>query len=84
MVEAIEEDANKKSKISIIAKKTKWALFIYSFSIVRNFQEIFIKPNKSIKDKKFEIFNGLKFLMAIWIMLGNVYLLGSQYGNTGP
>jgi len=37
MVEAIEEDANKKSKISIIAKKTKWALFIYSFSIVRNF-----------------------------------------------
>lgn len=82
MVEAIEE--GKPDKTSIEAKKTKWALIIYSFSLVRNFQEIFVKPNKTIKDKKFEIFNGLKFLMAIWIMLGNVYLLGSQYGNTGP
>jgi hypothetical protein len=75
MVEAIEE--GKPDKTSIEAKKTKWALIIYSFSLVRNFQEIFVKPNKTIKDKKFEIFNGLKFLMAIWIMLGNVYLLGS-------
>ena len=82
MVEAIED--GRPDKISIEAKKTKWALVIYSFSLVRNFNEIFVKPSKSIKDKKFEIFNGIKFLMAIWIMLGNVYLIGSEYGNTGP
>lgn len=35
MVEAIEE--GKPDKTSIEAKKTKWALIIYSFSIVRNF-----------------------------------------------
>ena len=75
MVEAIEED--RPDKISIEAKKTKWALVVYSFSITRNFKELFMRPSKSIKDKKFEVFNGLKFLMAIWIMLGHCYLLGS-------
>ena len=59
-----------------------WALVIYSFSITRNFQEIFFRPYKSIKDKKFEVFNGLRFLMMIWIMLGHCYLLGSVYGDT--
>ena len=35
MVEAIEE--GKPDKVSIEAKKTKWALIIYSFSLIRNF-----------------------------------------------
>jgi hypothetical protein len=35
MVEAIEE--GRPDKTSIEAKKTKWALIIYSFSLVRNF-----------------------------------------------
>lgn len=82
MVEAIEED--KPDKTSIEAKKTRWALAIYSFSFTRNFNEIFMRPSKSIKDKKFEVFNGLRFTMAIWLMMGNVYIIGSQYGNTGP
>ena len=82
MVEAIEE--GRPDKTSIEAKKTQWALVIYSFSFIRNFNEIFIRPSKSIKDKKFEIFNGLKFGMSIWIMMGNVYIIGSSFGNTGP
>ena len=82
LVEAVEE--GRPDKTSIEAKKTRWALVIYSFSLTRNFNEIFMRPDKSIKDKKFEVFNGLKFGMAIWIMMGNVYLIGSQYGNTGP
>jgi hypothetical protein len=82
LVEAVEE--GRPDKMSIEAKKTKWALVIYSFSITRNFNEIFMRPSKSIKDKKFEVFNGLKFGMSIWIMMGNVYLIGSQFGNTGP
>jgi hypothetical protein len=36
-----------------------------------------MRPSKSIKDKKFEVFNGLKFGMSIWIMMGNVYIIGS-------
>lgn len=75
MVEAIEED--RPDKVSIEAKKRKWALVVYSFSITRNFKEIFLKQSKSIKDKKFEVFNGLKCLMSVWIMLGHCYILGS-------
>ena len=82
LVEAIEED--RPDKISIEAKKKKWALVIYSFSITRNFKEIFLRPSKTIKDKKFEVFNGLKFVMTIWIMMGHCYLLGGQYGNSSP
>lgn len=80
MVEAVEEDHPENA--SIEAKKQKWALIIYSFSITRNFHEIFFKPYKSIKDKKFEIFNGLRFISMTWIMLGHCYLLGSQFGNS--
>lgn len=80
LVDAIEEDHPE--RISIEAKKKKWALVIYSFSITRNFYEVFVKPSKSIKDKKFEVFNGLRFMMAIWLMLGHIYLIGSQYGDT--
>ena len=82
LVEAVEEGAP--DKLSIEAKKKRWALVIYSFSVTRNFKEIFVKPSRSIKDKKFEIFNGLKFFMSAWIMLGHCYILGSQYGNTSP
>ena len=82
LVEAYDED--RPDKISIEAKKKKWALVVYSFSITRNFKEIFLRPSKSIKDKKFEVFNGLKLIMSVWIMLGHCYLIGSQYGNTNP
>jgi hypothetical protein len=82
LVEAIED--GRPDKISIEAKKEKWALVFYSFSATRNFKEIFIRPSRSIKDKKFEVFNGLKFVMSIWVMLGHCYLLGSVYGNSSP
>lgn len=85
LVEAIEED--RPDKVSIEAKKKKWALIVYSFSVTRNFKEIFLRPTtskSSIKDKKFEVFNGLRFFMSVWIMLGHCYLVGSQYGNCTP
>jgi hypothetical protein len=83
LVEAIEE--GRPDKTSIEARKTRWALVVYSFSLTRNFSEIFVRPNsKSIKDKKFEVFNGLRFLFSIWIMMGNVYVIGAMFGNTGP
>jgi hypothetical protein len=82
LVEAVED--GRPDKISIEAKKKRWALVIYSFSVTRNFKEIFLRPNRSIKDKKFEVFNGLRFVMSCWIMLGHCYLLGSQYGNSNP
>ena len=82
LVDAIED--GRPDKISIEAKKKRWALIVYSFSVTRNFKEVFLRPSKSIKDKKFEVFNGLKFFMAVWIMLGHCYILGSQYGNTTP
>jgi hypothetical protein len=75
LVEAVEEGAP--DKVSIEAKKKRWALVIYSFSVTRNFKEIFITPSRSIKDKKFEVFNGLKFFMSGWIMLGHCYILGT-------
>lgn len=77
-------EVDRPDHISIEAKKKKWALVVYSFSITRNFKELFLRSSKSIKDKKFEVFNGLRFLMAIWVMLGHCYMLGSQYGNTSP
>jgi hypothetical protein len=79
MVERVEEDNN--SKIIIESRKKKWALIFYSFSISRNFDEIFFKPYKSIKDKKFQVFDGLRVHMILWAMLGHLYLLGCQYGN---
>lgn len=75
LVEAVED--GRPDKVSIEAKKKRWALVVYSFSVSRNFKEIFLRPNRSIKDKKFEVFNGLRFIMACWIMLGHCYLLGS-------
>jgi hypothetical protein len=74
MVEAYEEDIP--DRVSIEAQKHKWALIIYSFSITKNFNEIFFKGNKTIKDKNFEVLNGLKVVMLIWVMLGHCYLLG--------
>lgn len=82
LVEAFEDGQN--GKKSIEANKKKWALVVYSFSVTRNFKDIFLRPSKSIKDKKFEVFNGLKFVFSIWIMMGHCYLLGSNYGNTSP
>lgn len=80
MVEAIEEE--QPDLVSIEAKKKLWALVIYSFSGTRNFQEIFFRPYKSIKDKKFEVFNGLKFMMMVWIILGHTYLLAADFGDS--
>ena len=74
MVEAYEEDVP--DRLSIEAQKHRWALILYSFSITKNFNEIFFKGNKTIKDKNFEVLNGLKVVMLIWIMLGHCYLLG--------
>lgn len=81
MVEAVEEE-NALQQTSIQSRKKMWALVIYSFSITRNFNEIFFKPYKSIKDKKFEVFNGLKFMNMTWVMLGHCYLIASEFGNS--
>ena len=58
MVEAVEAD--QPDQVMIEAKKERWALFFYSFSLSRNFEEILLRTPKAIKDKKFEVFNGLK------------------------
>ncbi|CDW90007.1 UNKNOWN [Stylonychia lemnae] len=80
MVEAIEsEDFN---QVSLEYKKEKWAIFIYSFSVTRNFKEIFFRPSKSIKDKKFQVFNGIRVFMMTWIILGHCYFVGSVFGIT--
>ena len=80
MVEAVEEEHPEATAIE--TKKEKWALVVHSFSITRNFQEIFFRPYHSVKDKKFEIFNGLRFINMVWLMLGHCYLLASEFGNT--
>ena len=80
MVDTYEEEVP--SRASLEGRKKKWALLIYSFSITKNFNELFFKGNKTIKDKNFEILNGLKVLMLIWIMLGCSYLMGYEYGNS--
>lgn len=64
----------------IEAKKEKWALFFYSFSLSRNFEEILFRSPKAIKDKKFEVFNGLKVQMLGWIILGHCYFVLAEYG----
>lgn len=74
MVEAYEDDAP--NKISVEYNKMKWALVIYSFSITKNFNEIFFKEHKAIKDKNFEVMNGLRVVMLVWIIMGNCYLVG--------
>lgn len=79
MVEAYEYE--QPNKVSLEAKKQKWALFVYSFSITKNFNEIFFKDYQTIKDRNFEVFNGLKVLMLCWTILGHVYVIGYQYGN---
>ena len=79
LVEAVDED--NPDQVLIEKKKRSWALFLYSFSLSRNFDEIFIRPNKSIKDKKFEVFDGLRVVMMSWIVLGNTYYLGREYGQ---
>ena len=78
MVEAIDEENN--NQVTIEYRKERWALFIYCFSIVRNFQEIFFRPHKSIKDKKFQVFNGIRVQMINWVILGHVYLTVSVFG----
>ena len=78
MVEAVDED--NPHKVSTESKKKRWALFIYIFSNSRNFREIFSKPYKTIRDRKFEVFDGLRVQMIGWIILGHVYLLGRAYG----
>eukprot|EP00347_Sterkiella_histriomuscorum_P019610 403340973 len=78
MVEAVEEDNPNQPTIEY--RKERWALFFYSFSITRNFQEIFFRPSKAIKDKKFQVFNGIRVQMINWIILGHCYLIGSLFG----
>lgn len=80
MVDIVDEENY--SKLSIHHRKKTWALWLYSFSISKNFDEIFFKPSKTIKDKKFEVFHGIKFLMMNWVILGNTYFLGNYYGNS--
>ena len=82
LVEAVDED--NPEQILIEKRKKRWALFIYSFSIQRNFEEIFSRSYKSIKDKKFDIFDGLRVIMMSWIILGHCYMLGNEYGQTSP
>ena len=80
MVEIYDED--EPERISVLSKKKKWALVLYAFSLSKNFSEIFFVPYRSIRDKKFEVFNGLKFQMMIWIILGHCYLMSIKYGNS--
>lgn len=80
MVDAVDED--NPQKISIESRKTRCALFLYSFSFSRNFREIFTKPYKTIRDRKFDVFDGLRVQMMAWIILGHCYLLGREYGQT--
>lgn len=80
LVEAVDED--NPEQIIIEKRKKRWALFIYSFSIQRNFEEIFSRSYKSIRDKKFDIFDGLRVFMMSWIILGHCYMLGNEYGQT--
>lgn len=80
MVETYEEEHSKKS--SLESKKHTWALIIYSFSFSYNFNAIFFKDYHSIKDRNFEVFNGLRVLMLMWIMVGNTYIVAFQIGNS--
>jgi hypothetical protein len=80
LVEAVDED--NPEQIIIEKRKKRWALFIYSFSIQRNFEEIFSRSYKSIRDKKFDIFDGLRVFMMSWIILGHCYMLGNEYSQT--
>ena len=80
MVEAYEEEAP--ARVSIEAQKYKWALIVYSFSFTKNFNEIFFKGSKTIKDKNFEVLNGLRVVMLIWIMFGHCYMMGYRFGNS--
>jgi hypothetical protein len=79
LVVTVDED--NLSKISIESRKQRWALFLYSFSFSRNFQEIFTKPYRTIRDKRLEVFDGLRVHMLAWIILGHCYLLGSAFGQ---
>lgn len=78
LVEAIDED--NPSRVSTESRKKRWALFLYSFSVSRNFREIFTKPYKTIRDRKFDVFDGLRVQMISWIILGHVYLIAREYG----
>ena len=48
MVEAVDED--NPERVSVESRKKKWALFILSFSITRNFHEIFTRQYKTVRD----------------------------------
>jgi hypothetical protein len=74
MVDMYEEEQS--TELSIESRKHMWALIIYSFSITKSYSEIFLKDNVTIKDKNFEIFNGLRVFMFVWILLGQTYLSG--------
>jgi len=78
LVEAIDED--NPEQILIEKRKKGLALFFYSFSLSRNFEEIFTRSYKTIKDRKFDIFDGLRVFMMSWIILGHIYTLGNEYG----
>jgi hypothetical protein len=79
LVEAVDED--NPDQILIEKRKKAWALFLYSFSLSRNFEEIFTRSYKTIKDRKFDVFDGLRVFMMSWIILGHIYSLGNEYGQ---
>ena len=80
LVVTVDED--NPHKVSTESRKNRCALFFYSFSFSRNFQEIFTKAPKTIRDSKFEVFNGLRVHMLAWIVLGHTYLLGDACGTS--
>jgi hypothetical protein len=43
---------------------------------------VFSRSYSTIKDKKFDIFDGLRVHMLAWIILGHCYVLGDVYGAT--
>ncbi len=80
LVEAIDEDHP--DIIPIESRKYKWALFLASFSISRNFHEIFTRNYRSIRDRRFDVFDGLRVHMISWIILGHTYVIGHEFSLT--
>ena len=79
LVEAVDEDNPEQPLIE--KRKKAWALFFYSFSLTRNFEEIFTRSYKTIKDRRFDVFDGLRVFMMAWVILGHIYSLGNEYGQ---
>lgn len=48
----------------------------------RNFNEIFFKEYKNIKDKNLDVLNGLKVLAITWIIMGQTYIATTLVSNS--